>query len=732
MNRPNLNIRAFSLIFILVLCYSCPTYSQQSEVQGKGKIVLEPFPYGAVQLTGGPLRRQLDEVKSYYLAIPNDDLLKGFRKRMNFPTWGAKDLGGWYTADIFNVFGQIVGGLSRLYAVTGDEACRNKVNALIEGWAQCIDSTGYFFFSPSAGAAHYVYEKMVGGLLDAYQYAHNKEALSYLSRITDWSIKNLSRNRQHTMEWYTLTENLYRAYLITHDKKYLDFGNEWEYHTYWGALRDHKDVLKPGTNYIENVHAYSHLNTLSGAAQAYLVKGTEGYKATIINGYDFFINEQCFATGGFGITEFLTSKAEQINALRGNHKSFETQCGSWAAFKLCKYLLMITGNAKYGDWVEKLMINGIGASIPMSPDGKVFYYSDYNTREGMKENIQIEWSCCTGTRPEAVAEYTDLIYFKNSSGIYVNVFTPSIVTWNGVTLTQSTRFPESDEVLFDITTSAPKAFAIQFRKPFWLKQKPRIFVNGRNAEVTLCNDWYTIKRKWKDGDNIKLLLPMEFDVARVDTTKEYPVAIAYGPVVMALRSGGGSYPADLLTSPHSLNEFVPVPGAVLNYHVESHPDLLIRPYYEFREKEPYILYIDPLVKNQIPSSHITTTGNWQGLAQFYNISPTYSSLTVTTGKWRSQGKFSSNAGDSVTAVFTGDAIKFKATKFNDAGIGQLKIDGKVIDTIDEYSAQDGLLFERTYKTLGPGKHSITLTVLPDKNGASKGNHVNFGSFETLD
>lgn len=187
MNLIKHNMKVFKLIFIftLILCSSCPTYSQQAVLQGKGKIVLEPFPYGAVRLTGGPLRRQLDEVKSYYLAIPNDDLLKGFRKRMHFPTWGAMDLGGWYTADIFNVFGQIVGGLSRLYAVTGDEACREKVNALIEGWAQCIDSTGYFFFSPSAGAAHYVYEKMVGGLLDAYQYAHNKEALGYLSRITD-------------------------------------------------------------------------------------------------------------------------------------------------------------------------------------------------------------------------------------------------------------------------------------------------------------------------------------------------------------------------------------------------------------------------------------------------------------------------------------------------------------------------------------------------------------------
>ena len=86
---------------------------------------MEPFDYKGVSLDGGPLRRQFDEIRAYYLRIPNDDLLKGFRLRANMPAPGA-DLGGWYTRDIFHIFGQILSGLSRMYAATGDPAVGKK------------------------------------------------------------------------------------------------------------------------------------------------------------------------------------------------------------------------------------------------------------------------------------------------------------------------------------------------------------------------------------------------------------------------------------------------------------------------------------------------------------------------------------------------------------------------------------------------------------------------------
>src|SRR5262249_7155673 len=68
-----------------------------------GRRILEPFDYRGVTLHAGPLRGQVDEVRAFYLAIPDDDLLKGFRTRAGRPAPG-KGLGGWYGSDTFLVF----------------------------------------------------------------------------------------------------------------------------------------------------------------------------------------------------------------------------------------------------------------------------------------------------------------------------------------------------------------------------------------------------------------------------------------------------------------------------------------------------------------------------------------------------------------------------------------------------------------------------------------------------
>lgn len=240
--------------------------------------------------------------------------------------------------------------------------------------------------------------------------------------------------------------NLYRAYKVTKDKKYYDFASYWEYTKYWGLLANKISIFTIHVPY----HAYSHLNTLSSAAMAYIVKGDKHYLDTIKNGYDFFQNEECYATGGYGPNEKLLPKDELIDLLRVTHNSFETQCGSWAAFKLCKYLLLLTGDARYGDWIEQLVYNGAGADIPMSPNGNVLYYSDYNPRQGEKKDYFKRWTCCAGTRSEDVAEYSHLAYFKKDNDLFVNLYTPSHVEWKGVLFTQETRFPESNETIFKI------------------------------------------------------------------------------------------------------------------------------------------------------------------------------------------------------------------------------------------------------------------------------------------
>src|SRR5262249_57229229 len=125
----------------------------------------------------------------------------------------------------------------------------------------------------------------------------------------------------------------------------------WLYHDYWN-----KFAKSASPTNAHSVHAYSHVNSFSSAAMAYRVTGDAKYLTIIKNAYDFLQNTQCYATGGYGPVERIMPPGGNLGkALEYHQNSCETPCCSWAAFKLGRYLTQFTGEARYGDWMERRM-----------------------------------------------------------------------------------------------------------------------------------------------------------------------------------------------------------------------------------------------------------------------------------------------------------------------------------------------------------------------------------------
>ncbi len=505
---------------------------------------MEPFNYEGVRLLEGRLKNQYTAARDYFFAIPSNDILRGFRMRAGLVAPG-NDLGGWYSGDpqqrtwwsagdTFSVFGQWLSGMARMAKATGDQAMGDKAAHLMIEWARAMDSDGYFYYSRRPTHPHYTYEKIVCGLIDLHEYCGRKDALTFLEKITDWAIPNLDRERKPDTgtEWYTLSENLYRAYQASGNPKYKTFGDVWRYTPYWNSFTGGAELPR------YNHHAYSHVNTLSSAAMTYAVTGDPEYLQVITTAYDWLEKTQCYATGGYGPRERLLPADGSLGAqLESTEKSFETMCGSWAAFKLARYLMRFTGEAKYGDWMERLIYNGIGAALPMGPNGQTFYYSDYRLGGARKIYYpDATWPCCSGTVAQALADYHNIIYYKGPSALYVNLFVPSSVTWNHegteVQLEQETAFPEADTTNFMIQASAKTAFALKFRVPRWA-DGVKVKVNGADQNITcLPGTWAAIQRTWTTGDRVTIKLPMRFALAPVDDQHPNRVAVMYGPVVL--------------------------------------------------------------------------------------------------------------------------------------------------------------------------------------------------------
>ena len=66
----------------------------------------------------------------------------------------------------------------------------------------------------------------------------------------------------------------------------------------------------------------------------------------------------------------------------------EIPCGTWAAFKLSRYLMGFTGEARFGDWIETtpLQRHRRRACRP-SRTARPIYYGDYRISGGMKQHL---------------------------------------------------------------------------------------------------------------------------------------------------------------------------------------------------------------------------------------------------------------------------------------------------------------------------------------------------------
>lgn len=271
--------------------------------------------------------------------------------------------------------------------------------------------------------------------------------------------------------------------------------------------------------------------------QAYLTLGSEKHLLAAKNAFEM-LSKQSFVTGGWGPDEILRApeSTDVYASLTDSHSSFETPCGSYAHFKLTRYLLRVTRDSRYGDSMERVMYNTALGAKPLQLDGRTFYYSDYNFKGHKIYKADQHWACCSGTLPQVAADYRINSYFRDPQGVWVNLYIPSTLRWtqNGaqIELTQESQYPFDNMVQFDVKTSKKTDFTMSFRIPPWAKGAS-ISINGRRETAAATpGSFATIHRHWKNGDRVELDLPMTMRLESVDPRHPQTVALLLGPLVL--------------------------------------------------------------------------------------------------------------------------------------------------------------------------------------------------------
>ncbi len=270
------------------------------------------------------------------------------------------------------------------------------------------------------------------------------------------------------------------------------------------------------------------------------------YLRAVTNAVNRIWKEQSFATGGWGPNEAFVEPGKGLlgASLTDTNRSFETPCGAYAHFKVMRYLLTLTRDPRYGDSMEKVLYNTVLGAKPIKEDGSSFYYSNYQHAAHKTYRLPIadspyrwdhdaRWPCCSGTLPQIAADYLISTYFQSSDGIYINLYVPSILRANSLTLTQKTNYPRENHSKFTVSAATPIEKTFYFRIPAWAGKSSSLSVNGKRVTTELQSSSFApLKRTWRNGDRIELDIQQPVTLQPVDPQTPNQVAIVKGPQVL--------------------------------------------------------------------------------------------------------------------------------------------------------------------------------------------------------
>lgn len=272
-----------------------------------------------------------------------------------------------------------------------------------------------------------------------------------------------------------------------------------------------KGMLRNGK--VKNNHGVTYCELCKLGAILYRYTGKEVYQRASVNAFDKLVRDQMLVDGVHSSTEYLNGN-EDSHAM---HETCDISDLTWAL----GYLYMITGDAKYGDWVENAIFNaGLGAVDDDFKGQQYFscpnqviandtsnHVGFFRGREWMSYAPKQFGACCAGNVHRFMPNFVARSWMKNEHALTAFVYAPSeievLLKGKRVKITEDTLYPFENVVRFKIGADAPVNFDLILRKPGWAIGA-ELKLNGKKEEIEFEHNVCTLSRTFEDGDEIVL------------------------------------------------------------------------------------------------------------------------------------------------------------------------------------------------------------------------------------
>ena len=553
--------------------------------------VFEPFALSEIELFDQELLSKREADRRYLLSLTTDNLLLSYRLEAGLWTEPAKPEGihwGWESPSSQlrgHFLGHWLSAASILAVATGDAEMRGKAEAVVDGLELCQQANGGEWLGSipekyleriacgkAVWAPQYTVHKTFMGLLDAYRFLGSAKALALAENWAVWFhrwTKGFSTAKMDDILDYEtggMLEVWADLFIFTGKHEYRELMERY-------SRRRLFDPLLAGADPLSNMHANTTIPEILGAARAFEATGEERWLDIVKAYWEIAVRKlPLYATGGSTSGEIWVPEGRLPHRLGDKNQEL---CSVYNMMRLAAFLLKETGDARYADYWERNLRNGVMAQgfwrrgltngeTPEHPlSGLVSYFLPL--RPGSRKlwaSATDHFFCCHGTNVQANASHTGCIFFKHGKGLAIGMLAESRLRWkrDGQTVTVEIRrvnlsgntqgidgragdFPTPPEMQsFDVSIACERecSFPLSIRLPWWLSADARITVNGASFSAEL-NDTHratstpssfvTIERAWKN-DTIRIELPKRLVSERMPGSPDQ-YAFMDGPDVLA-------------------------------------------------------------------------------------------------------------------------------------------------------------------------------------------------------
>lgn len=388
-----------------------------------------------------------------------------------------------------------------------------------------------------------------------FQATGKRTLLNIAIKNADLLVKTFGPGKIEEYPGHQIVEiGLSKMYRVTGNKQYLDLAKFFlDVRGPKGDAYNQADKKVVDQHEAEG-HAVRAAYMYTGMADIAALTGNTQYLAAIDDIWSDVVTKKLYITGGIGATGAGEAFGDAYQL--PNMSAYAETCAAIGNVYWNNRMFLLHGDSKYIDVLERTLYNGLLSGVSLS--GNRFFYP--NPLASMFQHQRSAWiscACCISNMTRFLPSLPGYVYAKNKNDLYVNLFMSNSsnikLAGGNVNIVQQTDYPWKGRV--DITVNPDKTgeFTLRVRIPGWAKQQPvpgdlytfmdkksfplTLMINGQAKSFETEKGYAVLKRTWKKGDKVSLLLPMETEkVLANQQVKDDRGRFAFerGPIVYCL------------------------------------------------------------------------------------------------------------------------------------------------------------------------------------------------------